>query len=323
MKNRVLIVIIVAMALVGAGLIIKGKGSKKQNQPTFTEIKPARRDIHVFVSSTGVVQPQNRVEVKPPVSGRIEAILVKEGDWVKASQTVGLMSSTERAALLDAARIKGGESYRYWENVYKPIALIAPISGEVILQKAESGQTVGQGDVIMALSDRLIVQAQVDETDIGKVKQGQRVVVRLDAYPNEPVGGSITHISYESTVVNNVTVYNVEITLPKIPAFFRSGMSANTEILVRSKSKVLSIPVGALQEDARQKFVLIKDVKPSRRQVKTGISNETYVEILEGLTLEDTVLIKDQKYTLGNKNKPGSPLMMRRSGGGGSRGSGR
>lgn len=307
----------------GVYYLTKNKEKTKQNKPTFSEVRPVRKDVQIFVSSTGVVLPKNRVEVKPPVPGRIEAILVKEGQWVRAGQTIALMSSTERAALLDAARMKGGEAYQYWGNVYKPIAMTAPISGEVILQKAESGQTIGPNDVVMALSDRLIVQAQVDETDIGKVQKKQKVTVRLDAYPNDPVTGTITHISYESTVVNNVTVYDVEITLPQIPDFFRSGMSANTDILVRSRSKVITLPVGAVQEGTREKFVLLKGAKPYRQKVETGLRSETVEEIVEGVKLEDTVLVKTQDYQVGHKNRPGNPLMMQRPGRGNSRGSGR
>lgn len=316
MKNKRtwFIVIGLLMVLVIAGVVVKNTLLKKPAPPAFTEIKPIMGDIRVLVSSSGTVQPQNRVEVKPTVAGRLEKILVKEGDFVKAGQTVALMSSTERAALLDAAQIKGDNSYQYWQNVYKPIALIAPINGEVILQKSESGQSVNPGDVIMALSDHLIVQSQVDETDIGKVKVAQKVEVRLDAYPTIKVPGTITHISYESVVVNNVTVYNVEVTLVKIPPFFRSGMSANTDILVKSRTNVLTLPLNVIQQGQKSQFVYIKgsDGKPQHKRVKTGLANDASIEITDGVTLNNTVLLMTKKYSLANKNKQGNPLMMNR-----------
>ncbi len=103
----------------------------------YNEIHPFYGDICVIVSTTGVVEPQNRVEIKPPIAGRIEEILVKEGDKVKKGDILCLMSSTERAALLDAAHLKGEKELKYWEEVYKPIPLIAPIDGEVIVRAAE------------------------------------------------------------------------------------------------------------------------------------------------------------------------------------------
>ncbi len=315
MKNKKWIWIVgIIIIVVIVVIVVKQVSAKKQNALTYTDVKPIMGNIKLFVSSTGTVQPQNRVEIKPSVAGRLEKVLVKEGDWVKAGQTVALMSSTERAALLDAAHLKGGDAYKYWENVYKPVSLISPISGEVILAKTEPGQSVNMGDVVMALSDHLIIVAQVDETDIGKVKVNQPVEVRLDSYPDSLVNGSISHISYESTVVNNVTVYDVEITLSRIPAFFRSGMSANTNILINSKLNVLTLPLTVIQEGKHGQFVFIKgsDRKPQHSRITVGLKNETTAEIKSGVLITDTVMLMTKKYSLNSKNKQGNPLMMNR-----------
>jgi macrolide-specific efflux system membrane fusion protein len=150
-------------------------------------IHPTYGSIQTVISTTGTVQPQNRLEIKPPINGRIEEILVQEGDRVSVGQTLALMSSSERAALLDAARTQSKETLDYWEEVYRPTPLIAPIKGVVIVRGVEPGQTVASTDAVIVLSDRLIVQAQVDETDIGKVKIGQAAVISLDAYPDTKV----------------------------------------------------------------------------------------------------------------------------------------
>ena len=79
----------------------------RQNKPSpeiIKEINPVYGSIQTFISTTGVVQPQNRLEIKPPISGRIEEIKVKEGEKVIVGQILAWMSSTERAALLDTAR---------------------------------------------------------------------------------------------------------------------------------------------------------------------------------------------------------------------------
>ena len=137
------------------------------------EVNPATGGIQTIITATATVQPQNRLEIKPPINGRIDKILVEEGEKVKIGQTLAWMSSTERAALLDAARARGPDEMKYWEDVYKPTPLIAPIDGDVIVSKDEPGQTVTSSDVVVVLSDQLIVQAHVDETDIGKIKVGQ------------------------------------------------------------------------------------------------------------------------------------------------------
>jgi len=284
----------------------------EQKNIIYNEIHPFYGDICVLVSATGVVEPQNRVEIKPPIAGRIEEILVKEGNKVKRGDVLGLMSSTERAALLDAVYLKGEEELKYWEEVYKPTPLIAPIDGEVIVRAVEPGQTVTVNDAILVLSDRLIVKAQVDETDIGKVKLGQKAIITLDAYPDIKVEGRVDHISYESKIINNVTIYEVDILPDKVLEVFRSGMSANVNIIIQDKKNVLLLPQEAIIEEETQKFVRVKTFKGSvRKKVITGLYDDRNVEILEGVSKEEVVLIPSQKYKLPTRKEISSPFMPR------------
>ena len=232
-KSIVPVGILIAVSVVMILVIVKKH--QKGTEETIRVQTPVYGSINTYISTTGTVQPQNRLELKPPISGRIEKILVKEGDRVTAGQTLALMSSSERAALLDAARAENKEQLAYWEKVYKPTPLIAPINGEVIVRAVEPGQTVTSSDAVIVLSDRLIVQAQVDETDIGKVRLGQTAIVSLDAYPETKVKATIDHIAYESTIVNNVTIYEVDILPQQVPQVFRSGMSATIDIIEQSK----------------------------------------------------------------------------------------
>ncbi len=277
------------------------------------EITVAYGSIENIISTTGTVQPQNRLEIKPPIGGRIEKILVKEGDRVKIGQTLVWMSSTERAALLDAARAQGEESLRDWQEVYKPTPLMATIEGEVIVRAVEPGQTVTSADAVIVLSDRLIVKAQVDETDIGKVKLHQAAIISLDAYPQVKVAAKVDHVSYESTIVNNVTIYEVEIVPQQIPDVFRSGMSANVSIIEKSKDNTLLIPLEAVKRDKEGSFVLLgqgRDKKPVKRRVELGILGENNVEVVSGLKAKDTIIIKTQKYQLPKSSRSKSNPFM-------------
>jgi len=315
-KNRkwpiylgILVVIIIAVFILRS----KGKSSDDATQ----EMRPAIGAIQTSVTSTAVIQPQNRLEIKPPINGRIDKILVKEGDQIKVGQTLALMSSTERAALLDAARARGPEEIKYWEDVYKATPLIAPIDGEVIVSTVEPGQTVTASDVIVVLSDYLIVQAQVDETDVGKVRIGQEAAITLDAYPEIKITGKVGHIYYESQIVNNVTIYKVDILPDSIPDVFRSGMSATVNIMEKSKDDVLTLPIGAVKRDKTGAYVLVskaKGQKPEERKVELGISDEKNVEMLSGLTVNDRVLVVTQKYKANTSKSGTNPLMpaMRR-----------
>lgn len=293
-------------------LIIKVRQNKPSDE-VIREISPVFGSIQNFISTTGVVQPQNRLEIKPPISGRIEKILVKEGEKVNVGQLLAWMSSTERAALLDTARSQGEESLRYWQEAYKPTPLIAPIDGEVIVRAVEAGQTVTSSDAVIVLSDRLIVKAQVDETDIGKVKIGQVATISLDAYPQVKVNAEVDHISYESTIVNNVTIYEVDILPQSVPDVFRSGMSANVDIIEKSKDNILLIPLEAVNQDKEGSFVLLsqgKNGKSVKQRVKLGISDEQNAEVISGLAAKDKIIVKTQQYLPSkNSSSGGSPFM--------------
>jgi len=286
-----------------ASLIIKIKEDKTSNQ-VIKEINPGYGSIQTFISTTAAVEPQNRLEIKPPISGRVEKILVNEGERIRAGQILAWMSSTERAALLDAASAQGEETLKYWQKAYKPTPLIAPIDGEVIVRAVEPGQTATSADTVIVLSDRLIVKAQVDETDIGKVKLGQAAIISLDAYPRIKVNGTVDHIAYESEIINNVIIYEVDILPERVPEVFRSGMSANVDIIEKSKENILLIPIEAVKQDKEDRFVLLSQgigKKPAKRKVKLGISDEKNIEVISGIDEKAKILIVLQKY-LPSKN---------------------
>lgn len=304
MQNRYLTIHMLLMFLFLAAC-------SKTEKMEIREVRASYGTIRKTISTVGTVQPQNRIEIKPPISGRVEAVLVREGQRVKRGSVIALLSSTERAALLDAARAQGEEAVRYWEDVYKPTPLLAPIDGEIIVRAVEPGQTVTANDVIVVLSDRLIIKAQVDETDIGRTRLLQQAEVSLDAYPDIRVPAYVDHISYESKIVNNVTIYEVDI-LPKyVPKVFRSGMSATVEIIEAEVKNALMLPREAIQNNSEGSYVLVRDNggKIIQKQVKTGMSDETRVQILEGLGPDDVVVIKTVAAATPKKNGRGSPLV--------------
>jgi len=237
-----------AVVLVAVASLLLLRGKNKPDEPEFYDYTVARGDIKLKVSAAGDVTPQNRIELKPPLSGRIEQILVREGDYIKKGQILAWISSTDRASLLDAARAKGEAEAAKWEDVYKPTPLVAPLAGFIIVRKAEPGQTIGSGDAPLVMADRLIVRAQVDETDMGKIKVGQKAEVSLDAYPEIRLPGRLDKLAFESRQINNVTVYDIEVELMKSSSVLRSGMTATADVIVNDRSNVIVIPAEALKD---------------------------------------------------------------------------
>ncbi|MFH1478729.1 MAG: efflux RND transporter periplasmic adaptor subunit [Candidatus Omnitrophota bacterium] len=312
-KNRIIAVLAILLAILFISRCMN-KDASSNKQVKTSILQPALGDVLIMVATTGIVEPQNRLEIKPSINGRLEKILVKEGDLVKEGETLAWMSSTERAALIDAARLQGEEILNYWEEVYKKTPIASPISGEVIVRSFEPGQTITTSDAVLVISDRLVVNAQFDETDIGKIKVGQESFITLDAYPDIKLNGIVDHIAYESEVVNNVTIYNVDILPKDVPEMLRSGMSVNVSVVEKKAVDALTIPSSAIQYNKGQPFVSveIKRNKVVERAVKIGLNNDIVAEVLSGLAKEDKIVVKDSSYLPKKKNTGSNPFMPSR-----------
>lgn len=301
--------------VVTAAVVLLRFGAKPSDKDPWREVRPTVGPIRRVVTTTAVVEPQNRLEIKSPIAGRIEEILVVEGQRVRKGEVLALLSSTERAALLDAATLKGRDEIEYWKRVYRETALIAPIDGEVIVRKIEPGQTVTTNDAVLVLSDRLIVKADVDETDIGHLRVGQKADITLDAYPEIRVQGTVDHIDYESELVNNVNIYRVDILPDALPAVFRSGMSANVDVVVDSRARALLLPSSAVTGSGAGASVTVRGSAPGRVKplgVTTGIQDESNIEITAGLSKNDVVLVRDSTYALPRSSGGANPFLPKR-----------
>lgn len=318
MNNKKWIIVLVVIAVLIIAVAIPRYNAKSKSKETVTIIRPQRGDIRLMISSPGTILPKNRLAIKPPVNGRIDRVLVSEGQKVKAGDILAWMSSTDRAALLDAARGQNEEMLKYWQDIYKPIALIAPIEGEVIVGTVQPGQTITAADEVIVLSDRLIVRAQVDETDIGKIKPGQEAVITLDAYSDVKIQAFVDHIYYESKTVNNVTVYEVDLNLNEVPEFFRSGMNTNVDFLVEKKDDVLLVPLDVIERRSGKAYVSLKAngrKDNGEKEVELGLSDDRNVEIASGLTQDDEIIFKSKKYSASKNNGGTNPFMPNRAGG--------
>ncbi|MDD4178740.1 MAG: HlyD family efflux transporter periplasmic adaptor subunit [Candidatus Margulisbacteria bacterium] len=269
-------------------------GCAPKKETSLEKVKVTRGNILAQLPTTGVVIPRNRLEIKPPVAGRIDSILVNEGDYVRKGQIIAWMSSLDRATLIDAARAKGEAEVKRWEEMIKATPVIAPINGFIIQRTAEPGQTLTSSDIVQVMADKLIVQGQVDETDIGRIKVGQQAMIVLDAFADQPIPGRVEQIAYESETINNVTVYKVNILPNNVPSFFRSGMSATVNFTMDERKNVLELPLTAIRKKSGRSYVFKQNGSVKALQVQTGLENTSKVEIVSGLVEGEEVVIPTQ-----------------------------
>jgi membrane fusion protein, macrolide-specific efflux system len=313
-KNKYIILAAVIVVLIAVYFITKQVAESKID---YKKAVIAKGQIDVRILATGTVQPQNRLEIKSPIAGRIEEILVDIGDMVKKGQILGWISSTERAALLDGARSKGPAEVKRWQGLYKPTPIIAPIDGQIILRNVEDGQTFTTADAVLVMSNRLTVKAQVDETDLAQIKLKQNVEVRLDAYPDQMIPAHVEQIAYEAKTASNVTTYVITVLPKETPDFMRSGMTANVNFAVDSKKDILLVPMEFIKYENGKAIVTVENGndKPVDKELKLGVSDGKYSEVLSGLEENNTILLVIAKAKE-KSTSPFSPIGKPRSRGG-------
>src|SRR5450759_4599169 len=175
----------------------------------------------------------------------------------------GVQNMREQAVeALKAARMR----YQIVEDRGIPISgnaasqnarVVAPMSGVVIKKGVELGETVtsgvssfNAGTVLFTVADlkSLIIRVNLNEVDIAKVAVGQPVRITLDAYPQRVFQGKVRFVAPAAKALDKIKVFQVEIALDDLDRAFRTGMSANVEILGEKRTKTVSIPLEALQK---------------------------------------------------------------------------
>ncbi|MEG6565791.1 HlyD family efflux transporter periplasmic adaptor subunit [Thermoanaerobacterium saccharolyticum] len=143
------------------------------------------------------------------------------------------------------------------------------------------------------------IDVPIDETDISKIKIGQKANITTDDLQGQTFEGTVTEISSVPTIQNNVASYDVTVSLPYTDKL-KLGQSMNVSIVVSQKENTLLLPIEAVQTNGNNKYVILYDESNSNnngknvrniKQVTTGIYNDKYIEILSGLSEGDKVLI--------------------------------
>jgi len=181
--------------------------------------------------------------------------------------------------------------------------IYSPIDGVVLSRAVDEGQTVASGfstPTLFTIANDLTamrVIANVDEADIGQVKEGQRVEFEVDAFPEDTFEGSVTQVRLQATTTSNVVTYQVVIDAPNPDLKLMPGLTANITIYTLDKQNVIAVPVRALRftpegEKYRENTVWkqLPDGQLEPASVKTGVNDGVQVEIIEGLQLGDRVV---------------------------------
>lgn len=203
--------------------------------------------------------------------------------------------------------------------------ITSPIDGVVLSKSVEEGQTVAASfstpelfTIAQDLTNMQVV-ADVDEADIGDVKEGERVTFTVDAYPDDTFDGKVKQVRQEATTTNNVVTYEVVISAPNADLKLKPGLTANVTIYTAERKGVLSVPSKALRftpqketvgkmkivdaANAKNKVWTIEGNSIVAHKVNIGMTDGTNTQIVSGIA-EGTKVITGLNVTGGEEKMP-------------------
>lgn len=203
--------------------------------------------------------------------------------------------------------------------------ITSPIDGVVLSKSVEEGQTVAASfstpelfTIAQDLTNMQVV-ANVDEADIGDVKEGERVSFTVDAYPDDTFEGEVKQVRQEATTSNNVVTYEVVISAPNADLKLKPGLTANVTIYTAERKGVLSVPSKALRFTPQKETVgkmKIVDVANAKNKVWTiegnsivahkvniGMTDGTNTQIVGGIA-EGAKVVTGLNVMGGEEEKP-------------------
>ncbi|MEO0105854.1 MAG: efflux RND transporter periplasmic adaptor subunit [candidate division WOR-3 bacterium] len=221
-------------------------------------------------------------------------------------------------------------TYEQALDSYKKTKIYAPISGRIMKLNIEEGETAVMGTlnyagtVLATIADmsRMIAVVKIDETEVPQVKTGQEAEVIADALPDSSFKGVVTKVGLMpitsiATTTEKATDFEVEIELKDFSETLRPGMNVKAEIFTGSKSDVLVVPIQAvgkrkIKDKMTETIFVVEKRKAILKEIQTGISSDTEMEIISGIAEGDTVVVGP--YRILSKLKDGARVEFKQMG---------
>jgi HlyD family secretion protein len=190
--------------------------------------------------------------------------------------------------------------------------LAAPFDGTVASVTGNPGESAPAGTTgFITLVDpgQVRVDVTVDETDVAKIAVGKTANITFDALPGRPFRGKVISISPNGTLTQGVVNYPVSLSIDNRNQVLPGGLTASATIIIDEKNNVLIAPLRAVRRQGREQVVdvLGEDGKPTPRPVKTGVQNDQFVEIADGLAEGEQIVISGTTARVPTGGGPGVP----------------
>lgn len=261
LKASILILLVIILVIFVGYRINMGK------KELYEEVTAKVKDISTYYTFKGNIEVKNKQEVISNTNSQIYSIKVKEGEKVEEGDTL--------YTLVNGKKIK------------------ANIAGEVTKIYVNEDDAIIVGNPIMDIVnyDDLKITIKLDEYDIKAIEVGKEVFIHINALEKD-INGTIGSISKEATETNGVSYFTSEVDV-KQDGTLRVGMSTEIKTLNKSVTNAVTIPMEVVQFDKENNpFVYFKDSEGNvkRKDIKVGINDGNTVEIIEGISENETVL---------------------------------
>ncbi len=289
---------------------------------TIETATPLRGPTIQAVYATGTVEASRMIPISPKIGARLTSLELDEGSEVQTGTLLAMLESNDLQAAVtelqarlelaekDLARAQklskvGAVSKEGLETSQTNftaasasldraraelsyLELTAPEAGTIIRRDGEIGEFIPTGTPVFWINggNKVRIETEVDEEDIGLVEVGQKVVVGADAFPNQIFNGKVQSITPKGDPV--ARSYRVRVTLDdNVPLLI--GMTAETNIITQEKDDAMMVPLSAVKDG---QIIRIASGKAESIAVKTGIKTQKEIEILEGINEGDVVAVK-------------------------------
>lgn len=288
-----------------------------------------RGDIYQLVNVSGVLEPDNSVDVSFELTGTVRSLYADKGESVEkgdmlAKMDDAILQSQKQEAILAVKTAVQSEwlARRSWDELkpeereIKKLAsesarvslstlernitrtvLRAPVSGKITRKYVEAGEVVTTASPIFQIvadGSGVLVEADVPESDIAKISVGQDATVTFDALTKKDIfHAKVDFIDPRSTVIQDVVYYRTKFVLMDGDERLKTGMSADADVETAMSQQALLISRRAIKEDDKGVYVEVYDgMNKTRRDVETGLEDdEGNVEILKGLFENEKVVV--------------------------------
>jgi membrane fusion protein (multidrug efflux system) len=249
-------------------------------------IKPKIGAIESIISFVGNIKGEEQTQVFSETSGKLMKYTVNEGDKVRKDQTIAFVDRSITAMEYKPARVKSS---------------ISGVVGKLLLDKGNSVNPQVPVAVV-AKMDKMKVVFDVGEKKISKLRKGMDLEIVVDAYPEEVFKAKVTGMS--SMVDPTSRTISCEAIIPNPQHKLKPGMFAEINLFIETRDSTLLLPRDALIQDLEtNKFYLfvVEGREAVKREIEIGITTADVVEIKNGLSNQDMVIIKGQQYLTGGE----------------------